>query len=377
MNWLYTTRLACLLLLLVVGSCVDPYRPPEISSPESYLVVSGFFNSTPGASTAIRLSRTQNLTDNKTPILETKAQVTIESKGKTNYVLTEGSSATYTLAGITPQAGEMYRLHIRTARGSEYYSDYVPVVKSPPIDSVSWRIDEENVQINVNTHDPTNNTRYYRWDYDETWEYKAIFNSLFELKSNEVINRQESLYNCWSSGASTNIITTSTTRLSKDIVSQFPVAYIPGSSPKFGIKYSILVKQMALTQAGFNYYDQLAKLTQNIGSVFDPQPTQITGNIHSATNESELVMGFFRVGSVETKRIFIANSQLPKWPPYYGDGGCLLDTLLIDQVRKNQSFIVTTWQPPPGTTIFYLTTTQTCMDCRLRGGTNKQPDFWK
>ncbi|WP_332369300.1 hypothetical protein [Spirosoma telluris] len=32
-------------LFLLAGGCVDPYRPPEIASPASYLVVNGFFNS--------------------------------------------------------------------------------------------------------------------------------------------------------------------------------------------------------------------------------------------------------------------------------------------------------------------------------------------
>ena len=367
-----TYKLVGWLLTLLMSGCVDPYRPPEIVSPNSYLVVNGFFDSAPGAITTIQLSRTQNLADTKVPTAETKAQVSIESQTKATYPLTEGTGGSYTLSGVTPQQGETYRLHIRTTKGVDYYSDYVPVTQTPPIDSVSWKAENDGVQVNVNTHDPKNNTHYYRWDYTETWEYTAGYYSVFELKNNQIVNREQSIYTCWNNAVSTNILTTSTTRLSKDVVSQFPLTVVPGTSEKLGVKYSILVKQIALSQAGFNYYDQLAKITQNIGSIFDPQPSQIIGNLYSTANTSELVMGFFRVGTVETKRIFITRSQLPGFRPTTGYEGCTVDTLSVSDIIKSQPTILTMY----GMTQ-YLTTTSYCADCRGRGGVLKRPDFWE
>src|SRR5206468_3278401 len=94
------------LLILLVGGCVDPYRPPEITSPGSYLVMNGFFNSAAGATSTIKLSRSQSLTDTKAPTVETKAVVTIESQSKATFPLTEGTAGTYTLSGVTAQSGE-------------------------------------------------------------------------------------------------------------------------------------------------------------------------------------------------------------------------------------------------------------------------------
>src|SRR3712207_6958843 len=31
------------------------------------------------------------------------------------------------------------------------------------------------VTIFVNTHNPENNTRYYRWEFDETWENRSVY----------------------------------------------------------------------------------------------------------------------------------------------------------------------------------------------------------
>lgn len=359
------------LLILLMGGCVDPYRPPEVTSPNSYLVVNGFLNSAPGTTSTISLSRTQNLTDTKAPTAETRAQVTIESQSKAIYALKEGNGGAYTLSGVTPQPGENYRLHIKTTKGVDYYSEYVPVTQTPPIDSISWRVENDGLQINVNTHDPKNNTRYYRWEFDAAWEYTAFSNSSYEIKNNRIVERAESILRCWTGESSTNIMTTSTTRLSKDVVSQFPLTFIPGSSVKIGVKYSMLVRQIALSQAGYEYYDQLAKITQNIGSIFDPQPSQITGNIRSTTT-AELALGFFRVGTVETKRIFISRNQLPLWRTNTGFSDCRIDTLSSSDVIKFQPAIITNYESTS-----YLTTSSICVDCRLRGGVLKKPDFWE
>ncbi|MVM28877.1 DUF4249 family protein [Spirosoma sp. HMF4905] len=360
------------LMVLLVGGCVDPYRPPEITSPASYLVVNGFFNSDPGTTTTIQLSRTQNLTDPKAPTVETKAVVTIESAHKDVYTLQEGTVGSYTLTGVTPSANETYRLHVKTTKGADYYSDYVPVLTTPPIDSITYHPDNDGLQINVNTHDPKNNTRYYRWEYESTWEYFSDQNSAFELVNNKIVNRTQSVYQCWGSEKSSDIITTTTTRLSQDVVSQFPITHIPSTSIKLGSKYSILIRQFALTQDGYDYYDQLAKITQSIGSIFDPQPSQITGNIHSSANTGDIVLGFFRVGTVESKRIFISKAQLPPWYTNTGLGTCTIDTTKAGDVIKDQPGVINLYIPG-----LYLTTSLPCIDCRLRGGVLQRPSFWQ
>lgn len=371
MNTLYKKTLIWALLALA-GGCVDPYRPPEIASPNSYLVVNGFFDSAPGATTTISLSRTQNLTDTKAPTVETRAVVTIESQSKAIYTLRESAAGTYSLSGVRPVTGETYRLHVKTARGVDYYSDYVPVNVTPPIDSVSWRVENNGVQINVNTHDPRNSTRYYRWEFDETWEFTSAYNSILEIKNNQIVDRTEQIYRCWTGASSKNIMTTSTARLSQDVVSQFPLTYVEGSSAKLGIRYSILVRQMALTQAAYEYYDQLARITQNIGSLFDPQPSQLTGNIRAANNSGELALGFFRVGSVATKRLFIQNSDLRiNRITRTGYEGCEIDTLSRREVLMQQPGIIAPYMDDG----MYLTSSLGCLDCRLRG-VNKRPDFW-
>lgn len=358
--------------ILGMGGCVDPYRPPEITAPNNYLVIDGFFNSKPGSVSTIKLSRTQNLSDKNKPTAETKAQVMVEAENKATFPFRETGTGVYTLTDMVPQSGQKYRLRIKTARGSEYVSDYTQVVTTPPIDSVSWQAKNDGLHIYANTHDPKNNTRYYRWEFEETWDFYTPYNATLELKNGRVITRAESVYHCWSSEVSNRIQVGSTARLSQDIVSLYPLTLVPPESWKLSSKYSILVRQYALSQDAYAYWDQLAKMTQNIGSLFDPQPFLLTGNVHSITNPSEPVLGYFSIGSVESQRIFVHRFQLPNWITNSGYGFCRLDTAkaLKDLVEMN-------FQPVEELeTGGYLAADNYCVNCSLRG-TNKKPDFWE
>jgi hypothetical protein len=150
------------LLLPLLGGCLQPFQPPEVGGGRGFLVIDGFLN-LDGDTTLIRLSRTQNLTDGEAPPAEERAQVSIEGDGGTSYRLTEGTGGRYLLLNAVPDAGQQYRLRIRTAGGQDYLSEYVPVKVTPPIDSVNWQVGSEGVQLYINTHDPLASTRFYRW----------------------------------------------------------------------------------------------------------------------------------------------------------------------------------------------------------------------
>jgi hypothetical protein len=54
-------------------------------------------------------------------------------------------------------------------------SEFAEVRITPQLDSVSWKQENNGVRIYASTHDPNNNTRYYKWDYEETWEIHPLF----------------------------------------------------------------------------------------------------------------------------------------------------------------------------------------------------------
>ncbi|MES1222130.1 MAG: DUF4249 domain-containing protein, partial [Bacteroidota bacterium] len=296
-----------LLVVIVFAGCKDLYDLPDEVKNVRLLVVEGQINAGAGPTT-IKLSRTVNLKDTASIKPELKAVVTVEGENGSNYTLTGDTKGQYSNAQLAINANVKYRLRIKTTDNKEYLSEYVPVVNAPPIDSVNWQRKESGIetgiQIFVNTHDPQNNTRYYRWEYDATWEFHSPYFSGFEFQNGKVISRVEpnKVLICWKSESSSQVFLGSSAKLSQDQISLFPLNIIPFSSIKISVRYSILVKQYALTKQAFEYWDVLKKNTEQVGTLFDPQPSNLISNIHCVSNPGELVVGFISAGAVSEKR---------------------------------------------------------------------------
>jgi hypothetical protein len=130
--------------------------------------------------------------------------------------------------------------------------------------------------------------------------------------------------------------------------------------------------------------------TQQLGSIFDAQPSEIQGNIHCVSNPALLVLGYVSIGAVTQKRLFIGGSQMPRAigaqipSPY---GSCLLDTAYYsDPITHGNdvSFLYQQTEIPinglrdlfTGKYYAYTASTTYCVDCRAMGGTNREPFYW-
>jgi hypothetical protein len=359
--------------VLALKACIEPFAPPEITSAEHYLVVDGSLNTNPQGNSEIKLSRTQNIYDKGGPQPELRAKVTVEGDKGSAFAFSEVGLGVYTLAAKSFRDTEKYRLRIKISSGKEYLSAYVPVVKNPPIDSVTYKVRGagEGVQIYVNTHDPLDQTRFYRWSYDETWQYSMPLYSSYVLVGKEITFREPNINTCWSSANPTTIVLGSSIKLSKDIIKDQGVTYVPATSGKLQTKYSILVKQYALTQEEFEYWNTLAKTTERTGSLFDPQPAEVTGNIKSVSNPSELVFGYFSASNRQEQRLFV-NEYLSR-----GLQCDPTDTLSAREVPESIDLILTEYYAEGSFTPQYIMGSVNCTDCRLLGGTIQRPLFWK
>ena len=368
-------------LLLTVGSCVDPYRPPEIAAPNTFLVVEGNLNGGTGSST-ITLSRTQNLTSANKPTPEQKATILVEAvpRSGTAYSFVETAKGTYTLTSATLPIGSKYQVRIKTTDGKEYLSDPITMKQTPKIDSLSSEVVGNGLQIYVNTHDATNKTRYYRWEYEDTYEFYTPYESSLEFVNNQVVQRSGPPINhCWRTETSSTILLGSSARLTQDILPKAPLLFLSATSPKLNINYSILVKQYAQSAEGYAYWQNLLKTTEQLGSLFDPLPSQVGGNLHCITNPAEPVLGFLDGYTTEQVRVFIKRPvALSRDQIRTGYEGCFLDT-----IPKPRQPLAVFLGPGGGYnairtidgTLNYLATGVACSDCRDRG-TIVKPSYW-
>ena len=379
-----------LLLLFMAFGCKEKYVSPVISPATGYLVVEGIINSGSGE-TNITLSRTSKL-NSQAIIYETGAKVYVQGEDNTSIALKEINTGHFSISNLNLNNAKKYRISIITKDGKTYQSDFSSIKNTPPIDSVQWKREGRDVQLFINTHDPNNNTKYYQWEYAETWEIHSYYLSTLKYKvgtSNKGATIYSAVYNdssnygpdrskyyCWKTEPSTNITTGSTTNLASDVIN-LPLLSIPADSWKLNILYSINVKQYSLSQGRYEFLQRMKKNTEGTGSVFDAQPSELNGNIHCVSNPKEPVIGYIDICPVQEKRIFINRKSLPDWN--YNQSCSEIEIPNVsDSIAIKALFLLPTYpntDPMTGRIISFFAAPPECVDCKLKGSSIK-PSFW-
>ncbi|UCH14215.1 MAG: DUF4249 domain-containing protein [Bacteroidales bacterium] len=375
---LYTT-----LILIIVANCIDPFYP-DIEEYENVLVVDGFITNE-NSVYKVKLSRTQHFDDaeNK-PVPGAVVQV-IDDSGNV-YLFRETKTGTYESnpGEFTGQVGRKYKLNIETTDGNKYESGFEGMKNIPEIDSIYWEYKEKpasdvnnpyrGIQILIDTHDPENKTRYYRWSWSETWEFVTPYHK-------DTLPRH-----CWKKDSSRVIEISSTDHLTEDIIRNYPLYFISEGTNRLSIRYSILVRQYSLTSDCFNYWSRIRETNENTGTLFDPIPTQVIGNITDLNNPDKPVLGYFQASAVASKRIFIDRSELIALPLSVSSGFEYCESLIVkdslDNPRpeylgyvENYGWVIYFQEVSGPILVTYLTNSISCVDCSLTG-TPVKPDFW-
>lgn len=381
------SRKYCLVLWLAITlfDCKKPYTPPAIVGPNNYLVVDGVINTGANSVTIINVNRTRNLNDTVTSgIPELGAQVSIVSSDGTSYPLTDpGNNGLYTSSALTLNPNAQYKILITTSDNRKYGSDLVSTKTTPPIDSIHYE-QPDNFTLYLTTHDPSNNTHYYRWDYIQTWEHDSRYQTPWEIRHGQIWAKEPDSGSvqtdrCWTTTLSTDILLGNTTALNQDFVDRMPIIKIVNNDLRLDIVYSILVRQYALTQPAYNYWQLIQKTSQQLGTLFDLQPTQLTGNIYCLSNPDEPVIGYLSASSIQQSRLTLQNSDLDSWPHYIYYSGCPIDYMARDPNNyKTYTYPDTSYAP------YYFISNggplvvapKRCLDCRRQGGSNVKPSYW-
>ena len=363
------------LLSIVSGSCVTQFTP-QTNEESDMLAVEGLITNQRGINTVI-LSRSMPLASKNTAIPAIGYSVTITDDSGNFYPLSEKAPGTYITDSIsfTGIVGRKYKLTIRSNNFNtpNYTFESLPLELKPvpPIDSVYYKkviiesgtFPERNgCQIYLDTHDPQNECKFYRWDYTETWEFHLPY-----LVANNV---------CWISDKSSVINIKTTNSLSEDKIIQYPLKFISPNTDRLSVNYSILVNQYSLNEDEYNYWSKIQNISEEVGTLYDITPASIPGNIFCLEDPEKTVLGYFSVSSKFSKRIFIKENFTGL---IYLYGQCPHDSVWLDP-KDTPGFNSTHWiiidgssRRPP---YWVLTDNKGCADCTVRG-TNVKPTWWK
>lgn len=364
--------------LLFLNGCITPFIP-QTNEDKKLLVVAGLITDQPVANT-IKLSESIPLGIRNVTNPVTGSIVTISDDLGNIFSLTEATAGIYVTnpANFQGVIGRFYTLHIKTNSAHNnlsYESNPMEMKPAPDIDSVyhekvtlasNYGVpSQEGCQIKINTHDPTNQCKFYRWEYIETWEFMLPY---------EVPPLRNKV--CWISSNSNVINIKSTSVLEEDRISGYPLTFISNLTDRLRVKYSILVKQYSLNEDEFLYWEKIQTIGEQVGGLYDIIPSSVPSNIYCLDNPDEKVLGYFSVSATTSKRHFIKDSFAGIYTPYT-DNVCIADTIFGDDPIPDLDVFV--WLiidhplPPPSYRV--ITRLHGCYDCALRG-TTVEPDFW-
>jgi hypothetical protein len=365
------------LFAIVLGlvGCKDKFDIPLRQTDKTLLVVEGTLRVGQDA-TNITLSKTVNVNEKLDfkPVLN--AHLTVEDKNGNTTALNETGNGSYFHSNLGLIPGNEYRLRIRTTDNKEYLSEYVVAKITPAIDSISWKKENGDLSIYANTHDNTNNTRYYKWDFDDAWEIRSYYPASYQhVRDTIIISAPYYHYRCWKYDKSTAINVGSSAHLSSDVISNFPLLKISAGSEKISVRYSILVRQESLTKKAYEYLLLMKKNTESIGSIFDPLPSDLKGNIQCTSNPGEGVVGYLTASSLNQKRIFITQQEAD-WKFNYD----CLDLYYIPNHRDSIRAFMPGYLPidliVKDFKEVWMSAAPRCVDCVKRGGNLAMPSYW-
>ena len=325
--------LIVLAITLQFASCTEPYAL-QTNTYEEVLVVQATITNE-FKNQEIVLSKTAPL-ENKEVVLETGANVYISDDQGNQYNFDEIAGKYISENAFQIMPNTRYKLHINTSNGKSYESsaEFLPPLN--PMQDVTATVETQDsirgVTIHVDSFDPTGNSKYYRYEYEESYKIiapewsvqKAIVIPPTNPSSDGTIayiTNSPDTKVCYNTVISPNIMLANTSAFSEDRL-HYSIRFLSDQNYIISHRYTILVRQYILSLASYNYYATLKKMSGS-GSILSPlQPGFVNGNLSSLDNPNEKVVGYFDVTSVSTKRIYFNYADLfpfESLPPYITD----------------------------------------------------------
>jgi len=379
-----------LVALLLIGGCTYPYTPEVDEIPEM-IVISGRLSS-PDGLPVVEVSKSSSFNDPSfNPV--SKCTVVISDDRNNRFSLWESTPGKYIYSVPWEYLtfGTAFRVEVTTPDGKQYQSDYETMLPCPPIENLYYQVEKKEtdnpdnplygIQFFLDTDASGFEARNFMWDLTETWEYHSEYRvgDYYDGTIHFTGQSLDTLFYCWKTGHIYELFTFTVNNLTSGRITRCPLNYVSGHTDRLSVKYSLLVRQYAISQNAYNYWNTVQHQTQNTDGMYETQPVSITGNVHCITNPGETVLGYFMVASYTEKRIFVPRDfdftiYSPPCPPYD------LDAQSLDLFLSKY--------PPEDYPIYLLNLSgmmqgpwdyadQTCFDCTKLGGSVTKPDFWE
>jgi Domain of unknown function (DUF4249) len=291
------------LLLIFSVSCVEEVQIPFRSETVKLIVEGGITNDKPPY--VIKLSYSGNLI--RTNYLNLNlavsgAKVTVTDDLGESVEFEQALSERGVYRSIDDsyigKVGRSYTLKITLKDGRTYQSKPSKMLACPPIDSLYASYEDivnvsvpDGFQVYLDTKDPINTQNYYRW-------YAYSYSRSGKLCGQRFCD----IGFCWVPRFQTRIDIESDALINGNPIRKRPVFFSPVYATG---KHFVEVAQFSINREAYQFWKLYREQTDRTGTIIDPLPAPIQGNVSNINDPLDYALGYFEVAGVSRKRLII------------------------------------------------------------------------
>ncbi|MCP2045684.1 DUF4249 domain-containing protein [Pontibacter sp. HSC-36F09] len=314
-------RLLPFFLLLIFTSCIDPVDT-DLSTQRKHLVVEGYFTNEASLN-FVRLSYSQ---PHSSPYneFEEKAIVTVTSNEGEWYQFFYDKAGYYypsTFGKATGVPGRTYTLNVTV--GDQLYQSESVVMREPiAIDSVQFEVAEQTFafpgereqqllpgyNVLVDYEDPAEEKTFLRWSFATQYEVRTQPQDYIHPFTG-LPAPKECCTQCFLEENLEQLKVIDDRLTNGKKVLRQNVLFMPFEK-YLGVKNKLTLYQHSISEDAYNFFRILEQQKLATGTVFDPPPAEVKGNITSVNNENEQVIGFFDVSGVSIRQVTILRNDI-------------------------------------------------------------------
>jgi hypothetical protein len=342
-------------LLLVMSACIEPFDVTYENDTSNVVITGSITDMEPAVVDITEPAPSPNTANINIPKISGALVLLVDDLANVDTLL-EVSSGKYR-GSVKGVVGRAYHLNVVLPDDQVIKSIPQLLKPSPSInnlslkqvsmtkvfDSNNYKLEGISLDLTMNNQDTV--SRFYKWTIQGTYKiYSAFDYSKTEPPCYVTLDKD------------VQIILGESISGDADIISQRLKLLTPNST--FAEGQSIEVSQYSMTEEAYEYWRKVEDQQKNVGSIFDPPPTQIVGNLYSQTHPEALVMGFFEASSVKKRRIYVDRLDFPSF------------TVSSDLGVNSRCFPPVGWIGPWVSPAY-------CEDCILLPNSTKiKPSYW-
>jgi hypothetical protein len=370
------------LALLLFSSCIEEYDPQIDPDDVQRYVVEGRVTDREGPQ-SIFISRASSVY-NPERIPVQSCVVKIYDGNDNEFIANEFPGGEYRafIPGERLFPGAAFKLEVTTPDGDLLVSGYDTLRYCPAIDSVYYAIEDfvtddpettiPGVQFYIDYNGENSGSGKIKFEVVETWKYETDYPIKWIWDGRVLTTYDTPDYSksvCWRTTGSGEIYTLSTEQMSMNRFNRYPLHKVLNNSAKLLMGYSILLRQLAISEPAYLYYEKIKANSVGSGGLYETQPQQVQGNIVNVSDPDSRVLGYFMVAGAAEKRIFI--KEFEGLEPDIFELCSPVPLSLGYRFLRNLTQPVYLWLDGGAFLLDEL-----CVDCTAWGGTTEKPDFW-